>query len=234
MQIGGVDNLVLKDVKLPSDQEQNEKKVQLQEDTSKVKENDAAAKAQSEKDEARAEETERSVYGDIVGRSSDGDTSRVKKDAMEAYETGMVMRKDEREENLMEFNRDQLTVMVDKGDITENRYDHEITRRDELQEKDDKSAFAKTNAEMIEKQKEDAEKKAQEKAKERLDEIQGKGTENEENTQRLENGMNMLAASEKGLQIEEEAVEKAGKNGRSEVIDQILNPEDGSFKVIIK
>ncbi len=234
MQIGGVDNLVLKDVKLPSDQEQNEKKVQLQEDTSKVKENDAAAKAQSEKDEARAEETERSVYGDIVGRSSDGDTSRVKKDAMEAYETGMVMRKDEREENLMEFNRDQLTVMVDKGDITENRYDHEITRRDELQEKDDKSAFAKTNAEMIEKQKEDAEKKAQEKAKERLDEIQGKGTENEENTQRLENGMNMLAASEKGLQIEEEAVEKAGENGRSEVIDQILNPEDGSFKVIIK
>jgi len=233
MQIGGIDNLVLKDVKLPSE-EQSEKKVQLQEDTSKVREDDAAKKAQAQKEDARAEETERSVYGDIVGRSSDGDTSRVKKDAMEAYETGMVLKKEEREENLMEFNRDQLTVMVDKGDITENRYDHEITRRDELQEKDDKSAFAKTNAEMIEKQREDAEKKAQEKAKERLDEIQGKGSENDENAERLENGMNMLAASEKGLQIEEEAVENAAQNGRSEVIDQILNPEDGSFKVIIK
>lgn len=233
MQIGGVDNLVLKDVKLPSE-EQSEKKVQLQEDTSKVREDDAAKKAQAQKEDARAEETERSVYGDIVGRSSDGDTSRVKKDAMEAYETGMVLKKEEREENLMEFNRDQLTVMVDKGDITENRYDHEITRRDELQEKDDKSAFAKTNAEMIEKQREDAEKKAQEKAKERLDEIQGKGSENDENAERLENGMNMLAASEKGLQIEEEAVENAAQSGRSEVIDQILNPEDGSFKVIIK
>ncbi len=234
MQIGGVDNLVLKDVKLPSESEQNEKKVQLQEDTSKVREDDAAKKAQAQKEDARAEETERSVYGDIVGRSSDGDTSRVKKDAMEAYETGMVLKKEEREENLMEFNRDQLVVMVDRGDITENRYDHEITRRDELQEKDDKSAFAKSNAEMIEKQREDAEKKAQEKAKERLDEIQGKGSENDENAQKLENGMNMLAASEKGLQIEEEAVEDAAKNGRSEVIDQILNPEDGSFKVIIK
>ncbi len=233
MQIGGIDNLVLKDVKLPSE-EQSEKKVQLQEDTSKVREDDAAKKAQAQKEDARAEETERSVYGDIVGRSSDGDTSRVKKDAMEAYETGMVLKKEEREENLMEFNRDQLTVMVDKGDITENRYDHEIMRRDELQEKDDKSAFAKTNAEMIEKQREYAEKKAQEKAKERLDEIQGKGSENDENAERLENGMNMLAASEKGLQIEEEAVENAAQSGRSEVIDQILNPEDGSFKVIIK
>ena len=97
MQIGGVDNLVLKDVKLPSESEQNEKKVQLQEDTSKVREDDAAKKAQAQKEDARAEETERSVYGDIVGRSSDGDTSRVKKDAMEAYETGMVLKKEERE-----------------------------------------------------------------------------------------------------------------------------------------
>ncbi len=234
MQIGGVDNLVLKDVKLPSEAEQNEKKVQLQEDTSKVREDDAAGKVQAQKDEKKAEETERSVYGDIVGRSQDGDTSRVKKDAMEAYETGMVMKKEDLEENLMEFNRDQLVVMVDKGDITENRYDHEITRRDELQEKDEKSAFAKTNAEMIENQKKEAEKKAQEKAKERLDEIQGKGKENDENAERLENGMNKLAASEKGLEIEEEAVVNAAANGRSDVIDQILNPEDGSFRVITK
>ncbi len=234
MQIGGVDNLVLKDVKLPSEAEQNEKKVQLQEDTSKVREDDAAGKVQAQKDEKKAEETERSVYGDSVGRSQDGDTSRVKKDAMEAYETGMVMKKEDLEENLMEFNRDQLVVMVDKGDITENRYDHEITRRDELQEKDEKSAFAKTNAEMIENQKKEAEKKAQEKAKERLDEIQGKGKENDENAERLENGMNKLAASEKGLEIEEEAVVNAAANGRSDVIEQILNPEDGSFRVITK
>ena len=230
MQIGGVDNLVLKDVKLPSEAESNEKKVRLQEENSKVKE-DAAAKAQTQKDDKKAEETERSVYGDIVGRSSDGDTSRVKKDAMEAFETGMVMKKEERDENLMEFNRDQLTVMVDKGDITENRYDHEITRRDELQEKDEKSAFAKTNAEMIENQKKEAEKKAQEKAKERLDEIQGKDKQEEE-AKKLENGMNTLAASQKGLEIEEEAVVNAAQNGRSDVIDQILNPEDGSFRVI--
>ncbi len=230
MQIGGVDNLVLKDVKLPSEAESNEKKVRLQEETSKVKE-DAAAKAQTQKDDKKAEETERSVYGDIVGRSSDGDTSRVKKDTMEAFETGMVMKKEEREENLMEFNRDQLTVMVDKGDISENRYDHEITRRDELQEKDEKSAFAKTNAEMIENQKKEAEKKAQEKAKERLDEIQGKDKQEEE-AEKLQNGMNTLAASQKGLEIEEEAVVNAAQNGRSEVIDQILNPEDGSFRVI--
>ncbi len=230
MQIGGVDNLVLKDVKLPSEAESNEKKVRLQEENSKVKE-DAAAKAQTQKDDKKAEETERSVYGDIVGRSSDGDTSRVKKDAMEAFETGMVMKKEERDENLMEFNRDQLTVMVDKGDITENRYDHEITRRDELQEKDEKSAFAKTNAEMIENQKKVAEKKAREKAKERLDEIQGKDKQEEE-AKKLENGMNTLAASQKGLEIEEEAVVNAAQNGRSDVIDQILNPEDGSFRVI--
>ena len=150
---------------------------------------------------------------------------------MEAFETGMVMKKEEREENLMEFNRDQLTVMVDKGDISENRYDHEITRRDELQEKDEKSAFAKTNAEMIENQKKEAEKKAQEKAKERLDEIQGKDKQEEE-AEKLQNGMNTLAASQKGLEIEEEAVVNAAQNGRSEVIDQILNPEDGSFRVI--
>lgn len=232
MQIGGIDNLVLKDVKLPAQNDQEEKKiVQQQEDASKAAQEAAAKK---EKDAERTEKTEESVYGNLVGRSSDGDTTRVKQGAMEALETGMVFAKDERENNLMEFNRDQLTVMVDKGDITENRYNHEITRRDELMEKDDKSAFAKSNAEMIEKQKEDAEKKAQEKARERLDEMQGKGSEKEENAQRLENGMNRLAASEKGLEIEEEAVENAAKNGRSEVIDQILNPEDGNFKVIIR
>ena len=232
MQIGGIDNLVLKDVKLPAQNDQEEKKiVQQQEDASKAAQEAAAKK---EKDAERTEKTEESVYGNLVGRSSDGDTTRVKQGAMEALETGMVFAKDERENNLMEFNRDQLTVMVDKGDITENRYNHEITRRDELMEKDDKSAFAKSNAEMIEKQKEDAEKKAQEKARERLDEMQGKGSEKEENAQKLENGMNRLAASEKGLEIEEEAVENAAKNGRSEVIDQILNPEDGNFKVIIR
>ena len=232
MQIGGIDNLVLKDVKLPAQNDQEEKKiVQQQEDASKAAQEAAEKK---EKDAERTEKTEESVYGNLVGRSSDGDTTRVKQGAMEALETGMVFAKDERENNLMEFNRDQLTVMVDKGDITENRYNHEITRRDELMEKDDKSAFAKSNAEMIEKQKEDAEKKAQEKARERLDEMQGKGSEKEENAQKLENGMNRLAASEKGLEIEEEAVENAAKNGRSEVIDQILNPEDGNFKVIIR
>ena len=233
MQIGGVDNLVLKDVKLPSESEQSEKKVQAQEEASKAREDDVAKKAQEKKDEERSEETERSVYGDIVGRSSDGDTSRVKKDAMEAFETGMVVKKDEREENLMEFNRDQLTVMVDKGDITENRYDHEITRRDELQEKDEKSAFAKSNAEMIEKQKKEATEKAQEKARERLDELQGKGKEDEDK-EKLENGMNNLAASVKSLEIEEDTVEKAAENNRSEIIDQILNSEDGNLKVIIK
>ena len=232
MQIGGIDNLVLKDVKLPAQNDQEEKKiVQQQEDASKTAQEAAAKK---EKDAERTEKTEESVYGNLVGRSSDGDTTRVKQGAMEALETGMVFAKDERENNLMEFNRDQLMVMVDKGDITENRYNHEITRRDELMEKDDKSAFAKSNAEMIEKQKEDAEKKAQEKARERLDEMQGKGSEKEENAQKLEKGMNRLAASEKGLEIEEEAVENAAKNGRSEVIDQILNPEDGNFKVIIR
>ncbi len=232
MQIGGIDNLVLKDVKLPAQNDQEEKKiVQQQEDASKTAQEAAAKK---EKDAERTEKTEESVYGNLVGRSSDGDTTRVKQGAMEALETGMVFAKDERENNLMEFNRDQLTVMVDKGDITENRYNHEITRRDELMEKDDKSAFAKSNAEMIEKQKEDAEKKTQEKARERLDEMQGKGSEKEENAQKLEKGMNRLAASEKGLEIEEEAVENAAKNGRSEVIDQILNPEDGNFKVIIR
>lgn len=234
MQIGGVDNLVLKDVKLPSESEQNEKKIEREEEASKAREDEAAKKAQEQKDEEKAEETERSVYGDIVGRSTDGDTSRVKKDAMEAYETGMVMKKDERDENLMEFNRDQLTVMVDKGDITENRYDHEITRRDELQEKDEKSAFAKSNAEMIEKQKEEATKKAQEKARERLDEIQGKGKEEDEEKEKNENGMNVLAASQKSLEIEEDTVEKAAENNRSEIIDQILNPEDGNLKVIIR
>lgn len=231
MQIGGVDNLVLKDVKLPQENADDKKVLKQEEDAAKVRE---TANKKKDADEAkRAEETKSSVYGDVVGKSSDGDTTRVKKGAMEALETGMVFAKEEKEDNLMEFNRDQLTVMRDKYDITENMYNHEITRRDELMEKDEKSAFAKTNAEMIEKQKEDATKKSQEKARERLDEIMGRG-EKSENTQKLENGMNMLAGSEKSLEIEEDAVQEAAKNNRSEIIDQILNPEDGNFKVIIK
>ena len=233
MQIGGIDNLVLKDVKLPAQTEAEDKKAVIQEDTAKLSEKaDESAKKEKE-DAKKAEETEKSVYGDIVGKSSDGDTTRVKKGAMEALETGMVFAKEDKENNLMEFNRDQLTVMVDKGDITENRYNHEITRRDELMEKDEKSAFAKSNAEMIEKQKEAAEKKAQEKAKERLDEIEN-GGKSEEEAKKLENGMNRLAGSVKGLEIEEDAVEKAAENNRSEIMEQILNPDDGGFKVIIK
>ena len=252
MQIGGVDNLVLKEVKLPVETEKEESKVRLDEEKAKVGAEDTAAQDDKKEKAEKAEETARSVYGDVLGRSSDGDTTRVKKDAMEALEAGMVFSKDEKENNLMEFNRDQLKVMVEKSDITENRYNHEITRRDEIMEKDEESAFAKTNAEMIEKQKEEAEKKAQEKAKERLDEMQGKGKEpgkeenavkpenengNEngnENTQRIENGMNRLAASVKGLEIEEEGVLNAAENGRSDVIDQILNPDDGNLKVIIR
>ena len=246
MQIGGVDNLILKDVKLPSESDNDKKIIQQQETDSKIKETEEAkaeAAKKSEEDEKRAEETEKSVYGDVVGKSSDGDTTRVKKDAMEALETGMVFAKEEKENNLMDYNRDQLNVMVEKGDITENRYDHEITRRNEVEEKEDESAFAKSNAEMIEKQKEEAEKKAREKARERLDEMQGKGEKTEgekeneeenENLQRLEEGMNKLAGGIKGLEIEEEGVEIAAQNGRSEIIDQILNPEDGNLKVIIK
>ena len=249
MQIGGVDNLVLKQVKLPSEFEEEDRKVRLQEDQNKASED---TKAQREADSARDEEVEKSTYGDVVGRSSDGDTTRVKQNAVEALETGMVFRKEDQGESLMEFNRDQLTAMLDRGDITDNQYDHEISRRDEIMEKDEESAFAKSNAEMIEKQKEEAEKKAQEKAKERLDELQGKNDKengnnnavtnvNEEkeedengNIRRLENGMNMLAAGEKSLEIEEDAVNTAAQNGRSEIIDQILNPEEGSLKVIIQ
>ena len=254
MQIGGVDNLVLKDIKLPVEEKQEEVKTRPGEEESAARSEEAAQK--TAEDEKRAEETERSVYGDVVGKSSDGDTTRVRKDAMEALEEGMVFTKEEKENNLMEFNRDQLKVMVEKSDISENRYDHEITRRDDIMEKDEESAFAKSNAEMIEKQKEETEKKAREEAKERLDEMQGKGekpnapeeensdkaeeenkavsnTENE-NTQRLENGMNVLAGAVKGLEIEEEGVLNAAENGRSDVIDQILNPEDGNLKVIIR
>lgn len=232
MQIGGIDNLVLKQVNLPQQAEEDDKKKTglVNEDAQKKEVN--ASQKETEKDE-KSDEAARSVYGDVVGESSDGDTTRVKKDAMEAYETGLVMKKEDKEENLMEFNRDQLNVMLDKHDITENAYDHEILRRDEIQEKDEESAFAKSNKEMIEKQKEEATKKAQEKARERLDEMQGKGEENE-NVSRLENGMNMLAGGEKSLLIEEDAVEEAAKNNRSEIIDQILNPEDGNLKVIIK
>ena len=136
-------------------------------------------------------------------------------------------------------------VIADAGfPVTERhgtkREAHRHSRRDELMEKDEKSEFAKTNAELIEKQKEDAQKKAQEKARERLDEMQGKGTEEEkedqedQNTARLERGMNMLAGSERSLEIEEEGVLNAAENGRSEIIDQILNPEDGNLKVIIQ
>lgn len=232
MQIGGVDNLVLKQVKLPDQPDNDVKKAALQEEDKKV--NEAAADKKVAEDKEKNDEAQKAVYGDVVGKSSDGDTTRVKKGALEALETGMVFAKDDKENNLMEFNRDQLTVMVDKGDITEHMYDHEITRRNELElsAQDDKSAFAKTNAEMIEKQKEEATKKAEEKARERLDEIQGKGTKEEENTEKLENGMNKLAGSVKTLEIEEDAVEKAAENNRSKIIDQILNPEDGSFKVI--
>ena len=233
MQIGGIDNLVLKDVKLPNKPDPNVQKNTLKEEDLKASEAAKKDREEEAKEAKRAEETEKSVYGDIVGKSSDGDTTRVKKDAMEALETGMVNKKEDRENDLMEYNRDQLTVMLDKGDITKNEYNHEITRRDEIMEKDEKSAFAKSNAEMIEKQKEEAEKKAQEKAKERLDEIQG-GDKAEENAKRLENGMNALAAGQKSLLIEEDAVEQAAQNGRSDVIDQILNGDDGNLKVIIK
>ena len=126
-------------------------------------------------------------------------------------------------------------------------------------EKDEESAAAKTNAEMIEKQRKEAEEKAKEAAKERLEEMQDAGNkdketegigvqngkedenrvnaqneEKDDNISRLENGMNMLAAGERSLEIEEDAVNIAAQNGRSEIIDQILNPEDGSLKVIIQ
>ncbi len=233
MQIGGVDNLVLKQVTLPSEKENEEKKTVIQEEDAKVRDEAAAAAQKDREDEKRAEDVAKNVYGDVVGKSTDGDTTRVKKDAMEALETGMVLKKEDKEDNLMEFNRDQLLVKEEQGDITKNQYNHEIVRRDELMKKDDKSAFAKTNAEMIEKQEKEAKEKAQEKAKERLDEMQGKGQE-DENDARLENGMNMLAGSEKSLQIEEDAVQTAAQNNRSELIDQILNPEDATLKVIIK
>lgn len=256
MQIGGVDNLVLKQVNLPSDYEQEEKKILTQTDEKKAVED---TKAQADREAVRQDEAQKAMFGDVVGRSSDGDTTRVKQDAMEALETGMVFQKDDKEGNLMEWSRDQLATMLDRGDITNNQYDREIARRDEIMEKDEESAAAKTNAEMIEKQREEAEEKAKEAAKERLEEMQNAGnkdketdrtgvqngeenenrvnTQNEEeneNVSRLENGMNMLAASQKGLEIEEDAVNIAAQNGRSEVIDQILNPEDGSLKVIIQ
>ena len=60
------------------------------------------------------------------------------------------------------------------------------------------------------------------------------GEEKSEEASRLENGMNMLAAGEKSLLIEEDAVEQAAENGRSRIIDQILNDDDGNLKVIIK
>ena len=231
MQIGGVDNLVLKKVDLPASSETEDKKIIQQEDE-KREEAVSSEKKKEVKDE-KSDEAARSVFGDVVGESSDGDTTRVKKDAMEAYETGLVFQKDEKEENLMEFNRDQLNVMREKYDITQNAYDHEILRRDEIMEKEDESKFAKSNKEMIEKQKEEATKKAQEKARERLDEMQGKG-EKDEDAEKLENGMNALAAGEKSLLIEEDAVQKAAENNRSEIIEQILNPENGDLKVIIK
>lgn len=256
MQIGGVDNLVLKQVNLPSDYEQEEKKVLTQTDEKKAVED---TKAQADREAVRQDEAQKAMFGDVVGRSSDGDTTRVKQDAMEALETGMVFQKDDKEGNLMEWSRDQLATMLDRGDITNNQYDREIARRDEIMEKDEESAAAKTNAEMIEKQRKEAEEKAKEAAKERLEEMQDAGnkdkesertgvqngeenenrvnTQNEEeneNVSRLENGMNMLAASQKGLEIEEDAVNIAAQNGRSEVINQILNPEDGSLKVIIQ
>ncbi|MCR5590897.1 MAG: hypothetical protein K6F73_05135 [Lachnospiraceae bacterium] len=237
MQIGGIDNLVMKNVTLPSENEKDDKKIIQQQDKD-IAAKEAEKKADEREDALkaeRAEETEKEVYGDVVARSTDGDTTRVKKDALEALESGMVFHKDEKENMLMEFNRDQLTVMLDKGDITKNEYNHEILRRDEIMEKDEKSAFAKSNAEMIEQQKEEAQKKAEEKAKERLEELQNGGSENEEKANALEKGMNMLAAGAKGLEIEEEAVENAAANNRSEIIDQILNPdEEAGLKVIIK
>lgn len=247
MQIGGVDNLVIKQVNVSSDYEQEEKKVRIQTDDVKVT---GDTKPQQDMP-TQTDEAGKAVYGDVVGRSADGDTTSVKKDAIEALETGMVFQKDEESGNLMEFNRDQLTAMLDRGDITSNQYNQEITRRDEIMEKDEESAFAKANEERIEKQKEEAEKKAKEREKERLDELQGKNDndagkvndkkedeDNEEddntNVQKLENGMNMLAAGEKSLEIEEDAVNTAARNGRSDVINQILNPDDGSLKVIIQ
>ena len=263
MQIGGIDNLVIKQPAVPVGPEQDDKKKIIAEQADKkIVETEKESGYRPETGDE--DEASRQVYGDVVGKSSDGDTTRVKQDAMEALETGMVFAKDEKEGNLMEFNRDQLNIMREKGDITDNQYDHEISRRDEIMEKDEKSAFAKSNAEMIEKQRKEAEEKAKEAAKERLEEIQNGGkkedevkkedeakkeeavkkeaeTKNEEekentnpNLERLENGMNKLAASQGSLRIEEEAVENAAANGRSEVIDQILNPEDGGLKVIIR
>ena len=255
MQIGGVDNLVLKQVNLPPEYEQEDKKVGSTADERRTVEDTGIQETGSG---AKSDEARKAMFGDVVGRSEDGDTTRVKQDAMEAVETGMVFQKDEKEGNLMEWSRDQLTTMLDRGDITNNQYNHEIARRDEIMEKDEESAFAKSNAEMIEKQREEAEEKAKEAAKERLEELQGKDEKDpnkavnqeedneenragiqteedeDENLTRLENGMNMLAAGQRSLEIEEEAVNTAAQNGRSEIIDQILNPEDGSLKVIIQ
>ena len=95
MQIGGIDNLVLKQVNLPQQAEEDDKKKTglVNEDAQKKEVN--ASQKETEKDE-KSDEAARSVYGDVVGESSDGDTTRVKKDAMEAYETGLVMKKEDK------------------------------------------------------------------------------------------------------------------------------------------
>ena len=77
MQIGGVDNLVLKDVKLPSESEQNEKKIEREEEASKAREDDAAKKAQEQKDVRACKQNRRTVRsGDKAGRGAYGISDR--------------------------------------------------------------------------------------------------------------------------------------------------------------
>ena len=80
MQIGGVDNLVLKQVNLPQQTEEDIKLTGLPKEDEKSKKEVAASQKETDKD-AKSDEEKRLVYGDIVGKSSDGDTTRVKKDA---------------------------------------------------------------------------------------------------------------------------------------------------------
>ncbi|MCR4989424.1 MAG: hypothetical protein K6A38_00980 [Lachnospiraceae bacterium] len=186
-------------------------------------------KAEETKETQRREDVREAVYGDVIGVSENGDTATAKQESVKALEDGMVIKKNEEnnEEDkeittLTGYTEDQLQTLYSQGKIDKIKYDREIERRKELMQEDDEKAVQKTEEE------ENPEEGVRAVQKE-----EDKEEENEESSSRIKDE---IAANEKAIEtmgrvfanganeeLKAKAVEEALENGRMDIMDDIFN-----------
>lgn len=128
--------------------------INKQEDALKTEE-DAKKKAIAETEKVASE-----VYGDVLSRNVDGDTTSAAKQSMAALSDGLVMQKsnvaevtttlkgpdkeeteEEQIDSLTGYTSSQLDSLYAQGKISRIDYDQEISRRDELTKQQNTSAI---------------------------------------------------------------------------------------------